>query len=160
MSKALVLDLHELTMAQAYFKSKRNVHAAFDLSVSFLSHPSYAALLFRENVKLSSEKLIFPSGKQVFRMFDSGGIAKSDVVGFSVEKIKGKKMLRKSTDSGERISKEKDVARKNDIFVKELKNTPVCFLRAEVKFRHPVKISKAQLKFTKRPGKQIKNRAQ
>ncbi|MDD4183059.1 MAG: nicotinate phosphoribosyltransferase [Candidatus Omnitrophica bacterium] len=63
MSKALVLDLYELTTAQAYFKSKKNTLATFDLFIRSPRRPFYIAcgiddaLSFIEKLKFNKEDI-------------------------------------------------------------------------------------------------------
>jgi len=63
MSKALSLDLYELTMAQAYFKNKPDAYATFDLFIRSAHRPYYVAcgiddcLNFIEGFKFSEEDL-------------------------------------------------------------------------------------------------------
>jgi len=63
MSNALVLDLYELTMAQAYFKNKRNAHATFELFIRSSRRPFYiacgidTAVSFIEKIKFNKEDI-------------------------------------------------------------------------------------------------------
>lgn len=63
MSNALVLDLYELTMAQAYFKDKPSAYATFDLFIRSSRRPFYVAcgiedaVSFVEKLKFSKEDL-------------------------------------------------------------------------------------------------------
>jgi len=63
MSKSLFLDLYELTMAQVYFKFKRDSFATFELFIRSFKRPFYIAagideaLNFLENFKFSKEDI-------------------------------------------------------------------------------------------------------
>jgi len=63
--EALLVDLYELTMAQAYFKYKRTASATFDLFIRSASRPYYVAcgidevLSYLANLKFSRENIIY-----------------------------------------------------------------------------------------------------
>jgi len=55
MNKALFLDLYELTMAQGYFKYKRNTSASFDLFIRSANRPFYVAAGIDDSLKFIEE---------------------------------------------------------------------------------------------------------
>jgi len=72
MSKFLVIDLYELTMAQVYFKQKRNTLATFDLFIRSQNRPFYVAggideaLEFLENFKFTREDIDYLRSLDLF----------------------------------------------------------------------------------------------
>jgi nicotinate phosphoribosyltransferase len=72
MSRALLVDLYELTMAQVYFKYKRNASATFDLFIRSLSRPFYVAcgiddaLNYVEKLKFTKEDIDYLKSLALF----------------------------------------------------------------------------------------------
>ena len=72
MSKALTIDLYELTMAQVYFKHKRAVSATFDLFIRSQKRPFYVAcgiddtLAVLENLKFAKEDIDYLKSLALF----------------------------------------------------------------------------------------------
>jgi nicotinate phosphoribosyltransferase len=72
MSKSLLVDLYELTMAQVYFKHKRNVLATFDLFIRSRRRPFYVAcgiddvLNYIQDLRFSKEDIDYLKSLAIF----------------------------------------------------------------------------------------------
>ncbi|UCC95800.1 MAG: nicotinate phosphoribosyltransferase [Candidatus Omnitrophota bacterium] len=71
-NKALLVDLYELTMAQVYFKYKRNASATFDLFIRSPRRPFYVAcgideaIGYLENARFTREDIDYLKGLALF----------------------------------------------------------------------------------------------
>jgi len=110
---------------------------------------------FIPTMKLSEFKTTLPGRKQVYRVFDSGGIMKKDYICLDRENIEGKKLLRKVISGGRRIIKEKTLDKKKEIMLAKIKQLPDSAKSINSEFKYPVLISDRLRKLTDIVKKQV-----
>ncbi|UCG35548.1 MAG: nicotinate phosphoribosyltransferase [Candidatus Omnitrophota bacterium] len=97
---------------------------------------------FIPTMKLSAKKATLPSSKQILRLFDNKGKIVQDQIVLEKEKSKGKKLLRKLMEGGNRLYKEKTIQEKRRIFAEKSESLPQALKKVKTDYNYPVKVSK------------------
>ncbi len=104
---------------------------------------------FIPTMKLSSKKATLPSRKQVVRSFDKKGVMLQDQIILEKEKTRGKKLLKKLMEDGNRLYKEKNIQEKRKAFAQKVKGLPKFLRKVKTEFAYSVKVSNKLSSLTK-----------